>query len=92
MTRLLAATALLASLLAGPAWSQTMNSAPAPMQPKMAAPDRGTAPAQRGHSPAAKAHHASTSSTGSSMAATDKSSDNSADQLNREELAKLSSH
>ena len=96
MIRLLATTALAGTLLAAPAWAQTMNSAPTP-----APAASGTAaqphPSDRGKisAPQAKRHRAPAESSGSSVRTTrksksaDKSADNSADQLNRQELQQL---
>jgi hypothetical protein len=97
MTRLLATTALVGALLAAPALAQTMNSAPAAgtgaaAQPQMGAPDTGQSQYRdvkpRAARPAGR-HGAPAQSSGSSMRATSKSADNSADQLNREELTRL---
>ena len=98
MTRLLATTALVGALLAAPALAQTMNSAPAAgtgtaIQPPASANDAKQTGESRAMTPGVAKpgapRKAPTGSSGSSVRTTDKSGDNSADQLNREELSQL---
>lgn len=98
MTRLLATTALVGALIAAPAWAQTMNSAPAGstgggVQPPVSAHDAKQTGESRVMTPGiakpGAPRRAQAGSSGSSMPPTDKSSDNSADELNRQELSQL---